>query len=480
MTRHDPLAVHPAGPGREIEEDRAALRAFVRSSVSFKTRRERRGEADGMHTRLLIEPGDARWEHARRAWNLAIDQRPAAVIEAAAVDDVVAAVEYARRNGLRVAPQATGHGAAALGPLDDTVLLNTSGLRAVAVRPDTGVARVGAGARAGAVADAAGAHRLAPVAGLAAGVGMTGLTLGGGIGWLSRRHGLACNNVRAIELVTAAGEALRVDAAHEPELFGALRGGGGSFAIVTALELELHPVEAAFAGTLTWPAARAADVLEEYRRWSEDAPETLSSVFRYLAFPGAPPVVSVTAVHLGGQHDGERLLHPLRAARTAETDSFASVPAAQLVRVAGDPEEPLPAVGHGLMVDALADGLLDALAARIAGGGLAPLGVLELRRLGGALGRAPAGHGALAKLDGGFAVFASGMPGDRAAQRLEELRAELAPWTTPQPLLNSNERAIDPAPAFTPATWRALRRVRTAFDPDGLIVARHPVPMLET
>jgi FAD/FMN-containing dehydrogenase len=433
-------------------------------------------------------PGDPGWDAARRSWNLSVDQRPAAVVEAAGVADVQAVVRLAGRDGFRVAPQATGHGSEALGPLDGAVLLKTSAMRGVTVEPEAGVARVEAGALAGEVADAAGAHALAPALGLAPTVGVVGLVLGGGTGWLSRSRGLGANTVRALEVVTADGERRRADARTETELFWALRGGGGRFAIVTALELEAHPVAEVSAGMLVWPAERAAEVLERFRRWTQDAPESLGAVFRYLALPPieAVPaplrgrrVVAVVAAHLGTEPDGRRLIEPLRALGGTLVDTFGPVRAADLPRVAGDPEQPSPARGEGFMVAELADGLMDTLAELIAEDTLAPLGVVELRLLGGAMARASDGHGALATLDGAFSVFAGGPVFDaerRAAieERLHDLRTRLAPWTSPQALLNASGGGIDPARAFDEATWERLRRARETLDPDGLILSNHP------
>lgn len=433
-------------------------------------------------------PGDPGWDAARRSFNLAVDLRPTAVVEAAGVDDVEAVVRLAGREGLRVAPFATGHGSEALGPLDDAILLRTSALRGIAVDPGAGVARVEAGALAGDVAAAAGAHRLAPALGLAPTVGVTGLALGGGTGWLSRSHGLTANNVRAFEVVTAAGDRRRVDAQTEPELFWALRGGGGRFAVVTALDLELHPVGEVSAGMMVWPADRAAEILEQFRRWTWEAPESLGAVFRYLSLPpidAVPPplrgrrVVAVIAAHVGSEHDGRRLLEPLRASGDKLVDTFGPVGAADLPRVAGDPEQPGPAAGDGFMVDELTTGLVDVVAELIADDALAPLAILELRLLGGALSRASAGAGALAKLDGAFSVFAGGPVLDAEASaaiddRLADLRARLAPWTTPQALLNSSRGGIDPAQAFDAATWERLVRARDTFDPDRRLVSNHP------
>ena len=448
------------------------------------------GALDGLRTGVrgrVVLPGDPGWDVARRSWNLAVDQRPVAVVEAAGVEDVQAVVRFAARAGLRVAPQSTGHGSEAVGHWDGSVLLKTSGMRRIAVDPGASVARVAAGALAADVADAAGARQLAPVLGLAATVGVAGLTLGGGTGWLSRSYGLACDNVRALEVVTASGERQRVDAGTEPELFWALRGGGGRYAIVTELELQAHPVGEVSAGMLVWPAEYAGEVLEQLRRWTWDVPESLGAVFRYLSLPAieavpAPlrgrQVVAIIAAFLGTEADGRRLMRPWRASRATLLDTFGPIGAADLVRVAGDPEQPMPARGGGFMVQELTVGLVDSIAGLIAEDALAPLSVLELRLLGGALGRTSEGHGALASLDGAFSVFASGAGGDPAARaaiddRLRTLRTRLAAWIAPRALLSVAAAGEDPAQAFEHEVWQRLLRAREAYDPEHLILASH-------
>ena len=221
---------------------------------------------------ILLFPGDPGWDEARRAWNLAVDQRPAAVALPETVDDVVAAVDYARTLGLRVAVQGTGHGAGR--PLDGTLLVNTARMTGVEVAAEARVARVAAGTLWVDVVDAAVEHGLTALHGSAHDVGVVGYTLGGGISWLGRKYGLASSSVLSAEIVTAAGEVVRADAETNSDLFWAIRGGGGSFGIVTEVEIALYPVTEAYAGWLIWPIDRAADVLGAWAEGRGRRPRT--------------------------------------------------------------------------------------------------------------------------------------------------------------------------------------------------------------
>jgi FAD/FMN-containing dehydrogenase len=424
-------------------------------------------------TAALTRPGDDGWDAARLAWNLAVDQHPAAVARPATVADVQDAVTLARREGWRIAAQSTGHGAHALGPLDEVLLLKTTRMRDV--RVGDGVVRAEAGVLAGEAAAAAGAHGLAPALGFAPTVGVAGLTLGGGIGWLSRSHGLAANNVRAFDVVLASGDHVRVDADNEPDLFWALRGGGGRGVIVTALELTAHPLPAAFGGTVAWPAEHAREVLEQFRRVTAQAPEALTLVFRHIV---PAKLVALTAVYLGSEDDAVRALAPLRNAGGVLSDTFGPVGAADLVRIAEDPEEPAASAVDGLLLDDLTRDTVDRLEGLINDAALAPLGVIELRHLGGALARAPQGHGAQARLNGAYAFMAVGLAPDPGvvatiAARHDELREALAPWTARQAVLNTARAGIDPADAFETQAWRRLERARAAYDPEGRLISTH-------
>jgi len=245
----------------------------------------------------VAAPGDQAYDEVRQAWNLAVDQRPALVAVPATVDEVVEVVNFARERGLRVAAQGTGHAASALAQasLHDTILVKTHRMRVVEVDPDSRRVQAQAGALWADVVGPASEHGLAALAGSSPDVGVTGYTLGGGVSSLSRRHGLAAQSVQAAEVVTADGRLLRADAGHEPELFWALRGGGGSFAAATVLEIRLIPFRQATAGLLFFPLDRAAEVagLGRGRARGDVELRAAASVPAAAAYPGAAarPVV---------------------------------------------------------------------------------------------------------------------------------------------------------------------------------------------
>ncbi|MFN8202922.1 MAG: FAD-dependent oxidoreductase [Solirubrobacteraceae bacterium] len=192
---------------------------------------------DGRLADRVVFPSDPAWDEARGAFNLRVDQQPVAIVQPLEESDVIAAVRYARAHGLRIAPQSTGHNAGPLGPLhDDTIIVDVSGLDEVAIDADALRVRVGAGVRWEQVVPALSELGLAALHGSSPDVGIAGYSLGGGMGWLARKHGLQTNSVTAFELVTADGHLVRADAVHEPDLFWALRGGGGNFGVVTAIE----------------------------------------------------------------------------------------------------------------------------------------------------------------------------------------------------------------------------------------------------
>src|SRR4051794_5008521 len=335
----------------------------------------------------LIRPGDDSWDSARAAWNAAIDQRPAMVAQPTNPDEVAEVVQLARDNGLRVAVQAEGHSASALGEVrDDTLLLKTPGITGAEVDADARRVRVAAGAKWREVSELASPQGLAALSGSSAEVGAVGYTLGGGHGWLARKHGLACNSVIAAEIVTADGRLVRADRDNEPDLFWALRGGGGNFGVVTALELELYPVPELYAGMLAWPWERTAEILHAWREWAQNLPNDMSTWARILQVPPLPDIpepvrgrqlVVVEVAYFGQEDAAGELLRPLRELGP-ELDTCAPAPPAALGHLHMDPEDPVPFAGSGQLLDELPTAAIDAIIEAAGPGSGSPLLSVEL------------------------------------------------------------------------------------------------------
>src|SRR5688500_325193 len=260
-------------------------------------------------TGAVVQLGDPRWDEARSSFNLLVDQHPAAVAFPANEQDVAAAVVHARRAGLRVAPQATAHNQAPLGDMEDMLLVNVSALQDVEVDPGAQGVRVGAGVKWERVVPRLSAHGLAGLHGSSPDVGIAGYSLGGGMGWLARKYGLQTNAVTAFELVTAEGTLVRADHEHHADLFWALRGGGGNFGVVTAIEFAVHQVDELYAGALFFPFDRASEVLHAWSALQGGLPDELMSWASLLHFPPIPDVPAfargrsfavVMAAFLGG------------------------------------------------------------------------------------------------------------------------------------------------------------------------------------
>jgi hypothetical protein len=438
----------------------------------------------------LFTATDRGWDEARQAWNLAVDQRPAAVARPRSAEEVIAIIACARRQGLRVAAQGTGHNAAPLSPLDGTVLVRTDAMRQVAIDPATMTARVEAGVLWHEVVEAAAPHGLATLAGSSPDVGVVGYTLGGGMSWLGRTYGLSANNVNAIELVAADGRLVRADAAHEPDLFWALRGGGGSFGVVTAIELRLFPIAEVYAGLLWWPADAGSEVLPGWQELTRSGvPDEFTTVFRFLRFPALPDIPEpvrgrsftvVDVIHLGPQAEADQLLAPLRALRPA-TDTIQATPVQALSHLHMDPEHPVPDVGDGLLLASLPREAADELIRVTSSGPAVQLLAVELRHIGGELKRARPGSGALAALDADYALFAGGLAGTteaaaKAAAGVTAVQSAMAPWAAGQMYLNFAETRRDPRSFWTAAAYDRLRRIKAAVDPGDIIRANHPIP----
>ena len=435
----------------------------------------------------LATPSDPDWDEARQAWNLAADQHPEAVAFVESTEDAAKVVRFATENNLRVAGQGTGHGAVAMGPLSDTILIKTERMLGVEIDPDARTARVEAGALVLDLSEAAQAHGLSSLPGSSPDVGVTGYTLGGGLSWLGRRYGFACNRVCALELVTADGEARTVDGENDPDLFWALRGGGGGYAIVTALHLDLVPVSDVYAGALLFPAVVGADAVRLYRDWAAGVSDDVTTVVRFITPPPIPdvpeplrgtPLLTIDGACIGDQASGEATIAPLREIGEPIMDTFGQIPAAGLSRIHMDPEQPVPGLGHHALIRELPDAAIDAFVEAAGPEAGSPLLLAELRQAGGALGREAENGGALSKLDAAFVMLGIGLPmtpelGEAIDGHLDHLEQTMRAWASEGGYFNFAERPGDVEAILPPETCARLAEVKRRWDPGDVIRANH-------
>jgi hypothetical protein len=435
----------------------------------------------------LLTAADPRWDAERGAFNVLIDQQPAGIALPRSAEDVVEVVRAAAADGKRIAAQRTGHAASPMGPLEETVLLRTAGLDAVEIDRAALSARVGAGALWADVVPKASELGLAALHGSTPTVCIGGYSLGGGVSFYGRKHGLACNRVTAIELVTADGEPRRVDAENDPDLFWALRGGGGSFGVVTALEFDLLELPEVFAGALFFPFERASEVLHAWHEWTAAAPEEVTSVGRLMNFPPIPEIPEpfrgqsftvIEAIYCGAEAEAGDVLAPLRSLEPI-MDTIAAQPPAGIAELHMDPPEPAPYTADGLMTGELPAGAIDAVVAAVGPGSGSQLISVELRHCGGALGRPAQAGGALAQLPGSFLAFGVGIvpvPEAMAPSRawIGAFTEALAPYDSGR-YMNFCEEPFEMSQAFPEATVKRLCEVKERYDPENLFRANHPV-----
>jgi len=268
----------------------------------------------------LIGPEDSDYDQARAVYNAMIDRKPGLIARTANPDDVAAAIGFAREHGLPLAIRGGAHNGAGLGTVDDGVVIDLSVLKDIVVDPQARTVRVGGGCTWGEVDKATGEHGLATPSGIISTTGVGGLTLGGGLGYLTRKFGLTIDNLLEAELVLATGEQVRASAEEHPDLFWAIRGGGGNFGVVTSFLFRLHEVGTIFGGPTFWPVEHAADVLSAYRDFMPAAPRELNGFFAFHTVPPAPPfpedihlrdVCAIVWCYVGPEDAARKALAPL-------------------------------------------------------------------------------------------------------------------------------------------------------------------------
>ncbi|MCX5121779.1 FAD-binding oxidoreductase [Micromonospora sp. NBC_00362] len=406
---------------------------------------------------------DSGFDAARRPWNLAVEQPVQAVVEAADVDDISALVRFAHDGGLGIATQPNGHGAT--GRTNGSILLRTRKLDSLTVDTDTRHARIGAGVASGRVQAAAASHGLTGLPGSSPVVSVTGVALGGGLSWFGRAHGWIADNISAFDIVDADGQQRHITADRDPDLFWALRGAGGDFAIVTALELALHPAPALYGGRMLWTAEHAPAVVDAYRQITAVAPDQLTVWLDLLHFPGGDPMVAVDATYLGDQVTARTLLAPLDRLPCPVSDSRRVMSVDELGAITAEPTEPGAGQSQGELLTALDDDAVKTLLEKP----IAPLLSIQIRHLQGAFAQASdSPHGPLTEP---YALYLFGLPSSPAAAEAvkakQRMLADALPTSGRKPFtfLNPDETVAD---AFTPAVLGRLRGIKHREDPSNV------------
>ncbi len=344
----------------------------------------------------VILPGDAAYEAERKVWNGLFDYYPAAIVRCVDVEDVRIAVNFAREQGMTLSVRSGGHSIPGHSSNDSGLVIDLSNLKKITIDPVRRTARLEPGLTWGEVANTLQPFGLAMTAGDVASVGVGGLLVGGGIGWMVRAYGLTIDRVRSVELVTADGQLLRASADENPELFWGLRGGGGNFGIATAFEVDLHPGGTILGGAVFYEATEAERILKEYARLAAAAPDELSTEALFALAPPAPfippdkqgtPVVGILVCYTGDLNEGERVVAPLRQLATPIADLIAPMPYPDIFALTAVGEIPgLQHHGRSQFFETFTDEMLQALV-EASQSVMSPETMVSLRVLGGAMSR---------------------------------------------------------------------------------------------
>ena len=421
----------------------------------------------------VIRRGDAGYDQARRVWNGMIDRSPAAIFRCSSTADVVAAVNFAREEGLVLAVRGGGHNAAGLALVDDGLVIDLSGMRGIRVDAGKRIAYVQGGTLWGDLDAATHAHGLATTGGVISSTGVGGLTLGGGLGWLMRQHGLACDNVLAVEIVTADGQVRRASATENPDLFWAVRGGGGNFGVVTGFEFRLHPMRTLYAGMLVFPGPQAPQVLRRYRDVAESAPDELTVFAALMTSPDGHPITAIFPAYNGPVSKAEAAVKPFRdLGPVADQVAEMPYPALQSMLDDGFPSG-LHVYWRSDFLKGLPDAALDTLVDRF-NAITSPLSALLIEQFGGAVARVPADETAFAQRDAMFnlAIVSRWTDAATAATHTDWARqtsAAIRPFASGGVYVNYlGEEGADRIKAAYGPKYEKLVAVKKKYDPNNL------------
>lgn len=424
------------------------------------------------------EPG---YNEILKRWRPGIEHHPALILVPETADDVVAGVRFARAAGLAVSVISTGHGKYAA---DDSLLIVTTSMSAVQVDAEARTARAEAGALWRHVVEKAAPHGLAPLLGTAPHVGVVGYTLGGGIGWLARRYGLAADSVRSIEIVTPDGVLRRASATENSDLFWGLRGGGGNFGVVTALEFDLFPVATIYGGGITYPSEHAREALRFFRDWTKTVPDDMTSTFLILKFPSSPhlpeamrgkTMVMMQAAFTGDPAEGEALIQKWLDWMPPLNNTFRTMPFSEIGTISNDPEGSPVVVGSSEMFDELSDEAIEAVI-RYATDPTSPLMVSAFRHAGGAIKRVDPTSNAVGNRDAEYSMQMGGLVFssehyEASKAYMQQYKAALKPYVSGGVYLNfmtGEEPRRRVQDAYLPETYQRLVALKAKYDPENL------------
>jgi FAD/FMN-containing dehydrogenase len=438
----------------------------------------------------VIAPGDAGYDEARSVFYGGIDRRPVVIVRAADATEVPVVVSLARETGLELAVRSGGHSIAGHCVSDGGIVLDLSDMRALSIDPERRTAWAQAGLTTGEYTTAVGAHGLATGFGDTGSVGIGGITLGGGVGYLLRKHGLTVDDLLAADLVTADGRLVRVDAETHPDLFWAIRGGGGNFGVATRFQFRLHEVDTIVGGMLILPAT--PDVIHSFVAEAEAAPEELSTIANVMPAPPMPfipeeqhgrLVVFAILAYAGEVEAGERVVAPFRALATPVADMVRPMRYPEIYPPEDDSYHPT-AVGHTMFVDAIDRGVAETIVARLEASD-ASMRVAQLRVLGGAMARVPADATAFAhrssRIMVNVAAFYEG-PEDRAVREawVADFAAALRQGDAGAYVnFLGDEGAARVREAYPGSTWDRLAAIKRRYDPTNLFRLNQNIPPAE-
>jgi FAD/FMN-containing dehydrogenase len=443
------------------------------------------GELEGNLRGQLIRPGDPDYDQARAVWNGAHDRHPALIIRCAGTADVVRAVEFARSEGLEVAVRGGAHSIAGFSTSDGGVVIDTSPMQGIWVDPAGRRAVAQPGLTWSEFDHETQAFGLAVTGGLVSSTGIAGFTLGGGLGWLLRKYGLTSDNLLSADVVTADGQLVTASEHSHPDLFWALRGGGGNFGVVTSLEYRLHPVgPLVFAGAVFYAGSAAVQVLRGWRDLTASMPDELTTLANILVAPPVPflpeavhgqPIVAILGVYAGAVDDGAKAAQPLRTLAEPIADLMGPMPYAAMQGLL-DPLWQAGAQNYftSALLDRLDDDAIDTLLAQHTAG-RAPVHELHLHHAGGAMARVPAGATAFAHRGAAYVLNIIARSPDRAGfeQHADWARAThqaIGPWSDGGAYVNfTSEPGQDKVQAsYPPDTYARLVAVKDRYDPTNL------------